>query len=167
MVAKAVSAEFGVSKNAAVTIVRLPEPILTATEALTGKGAEDFLRYSTILDAFRLVLADIKTKKIEYRAVINLSGGWLATGRLPQPGDIEWEFYQVLKDLVANYAIIVASAGNFGSFTPMDPSQPLSLVSTAKLILILSHEYLIWFPIEQPTFKSRCKDHYCSPGSLA
>jgi hypothetical protein len=115
IISKAVGKSYGVSKNAAVTVVRVPRPVLTQEDI--DSGVDKGFRYTTSVDALRLVLQDVINKNLQYRAVINLSWGFTNDlGRIPLPGEYTYEIYQVLQALIAENVVVVTSSGNSGKF---------------------------------------------------
>lgn len=110
------------------------------TDQEKARGRKYVVRYSPFLDAFRLVLKDIRSKGIQGRAVINLSMGFPdLDGKIPAPGDDDWELYEVIRDLIAEKVVIVVASGNSGIFRGVDPTQPPNPVCTLHNLGICSH----------------------------
>jgi subtilisin family serine protease len=119
MLSKAVGRVFGASKNAAVTVVRAPKPILTAEEA--AAGGYDF-RMETLINSLRKVLQDIGDKGLEYKSVVSMSLGYEdSLHKIPEPGDYDYPFYAAIEALIKAKAVVVAASGNAGQFKRGNP----------------------------------------------
>ena len=119
MLSKVVGNDYGVSRNAAVTIVRLPQAI-QYVEGVAQPDPEADFRYSTIVDALYQVLNDVVLKDIGNRAVINLSFGLEdVLHRIPNQGDAGYELYEVLNLLIQHFVVIVVASGNNGAQLPI------------------------------------------------
>lgn len=121
MASKAVGEPFGVSKNAALIIVRNPKSVPSPQEQQAGIQPGPRLRI--IVDALYLVLNDIKAKNNGLSSVISLSysisfkGALQASSvvnTLPSPGHSLFHFYDILQKITQQGSSIVVSGGNYG-----------------------------------------------------
>lgn len=104
-------------------MVRIPEGVLLPAEVASGR--KYVIRYGPYLDAFRLVLKDVRAKNLQFKAVVNLSSGMPnLDGKIPEAGDDDWELYEVVRELINENVVIVTGSGNSGTFTRKDPTQP-------------------------------------------
>jgi hypothetical protein len=154
MAAKAVGEAYGVSKNAALTIVRIPQGKPTLEEE--ARGRQYPIRYGPYVDAFRLVLEDVRAKGLQGRAVINLSSGFEDTaGRIPQATDDDWEFYDAIREVIDERVVVVTGSGNRGTFRGANPSQPPDAVFTSTPWYM--HSLTFWNLANQSSSEPKCK----------
>jgi len=154
MAAKAVGEQFGVSKNAALTVVRIPEGRLTPDEQ--ARGRKYAVRYGPYVDAFRLVLEDVRAKNLQGKAVINLSSGFPdIAGRIPIDTDDDWELYDIISQVIDEKVVVVVGSGNLGTFRGTDPSQPPNAVRTipTRKLHLITRYYLA----NQSSCQSKCE----------
>lgn len=129
---KAVSNLYGVSKGAALTIVRLPEPILTPEEIAAGVDTTG--RFHTFIDACRQILTDVLAKGLQGKAVVLFGTAWDEPSKVspPQPGDYIYPLYAAMQALIDNHVVIVTSTGNSGGFKLQNPNLPYNKVWAFK-----------------------------------
>jgi hypothetical protein len=135
MLSKAVGHIFGASKNAAVTVVRVPKMIVTAEEAKAGAGGYG-LRIVALIDSLRKVLQDISDKGLQYKSVVSLSFGYEdSLHKIPEPGDYDYPFYAAIEALIKANAVVVTASGNGGVFKRGNPpaSKPQSPGPVSKI----------------------------------
>ena len=116
MLSKAVSESFGVSKTAAIIIVRLPAVIQGPFD--NPNLPLPTYRTSILVDGLTRILQDVTTTNIGSRAVISMSIGDVVPvhsfpGSLPQPSDgLFWSYYDIIQQLIAFGVVIVVASGN-------------------------------------------------------
>jgi hypothetical protein len=120
---------YGVSKGAAVTVVRLPAGTLTDEEIAAGR--QYVVRYTSLVDAWSKVLNDVITKNLQGKAVINFSAGLRDTaGRIPLEYDSDIDFYRIVKQVIDANVVVVTASGNNGQFKLANPNLPYDKVCT-------------------------------------
>jgi hypothetical protein len=125
MLSRAVGREFGVSKNAAVTVVRLPKAIRTAADPVEGYLA---FRHETVVHALAEILIDVDQKHLEYKSVVSFSLGYEpGLKKFPELGDFEYPLYAAIEALIKKKVIFVSASGNEGTLDRGgDPTGPVS-----------------------------------------
>jgi hypothetical protein len=114
---KVVGPILGVSKKAAVTFVRIPQPAQGPLDITSGPN-QNFptaARLSTIIDAYRIIAQDVAAKGLSGKAVINQCMSFAQSlNRMPQPGDGNyWLLYQAMRAMIVDYrALVVVTSGN-------------------------------------------------------
>jgi hypothetical protein len=127
---------YGLSKGAAVTIVRLPRAIQGLSEE--SPDSVPSFRHRVLIDGLNLILQDIEDKGINHRAVINLSAGLRpislgpSLNRKPVLGDTLYPMYQTLEKLINMGAIFTTTSGNGGDPTQRGVSYPFSIASKSS-----------------------------------
>ncbi|CAG8955519.1 hypothetical protein HYFRA_00009472 [Hymenoscyphus fraxineus] len=120
MASKAVGEPFGVSKKAALTIVRLPEPIQTQKEKEAGKTPQ--ARTKPIINALQQVHKDIWKRDSGPLSVVSISASFSDQHALdpknllnsfPGPGHQLWPLFKILQKLTNTGASVVVSGGNY------------------------------------------------------
>jgi hypothetical protein len=116
---KAVGPDFGVSKQAALTVVSLPQAVQGPSDITSGPDQTwpQNYRSSTILDAYRIIAQDIQAKGLARKAVVTWASAWPNTlNRMPQPGDgFAWLLYQAMNTLIVEHGVtLVVEPGNQG-----------------------------------------------------
>ena len=125
MLSKAIGADYGVSKQAAPVIVRLPQAIETAAQQaarVPGQAPVAF-RFTTLLHALILIIDDIVTGNYQKQAVVLLTFNEQAFDGIdpylpnnpPQADDFYDDYYFLLNQLSILGAVIVVSSGNEGN----------------------------------------------------
>lgn len=118
MASRVVGPRLGVSKKAALTIVRVPQGIPTPDEIrednLPGTSfTHSVYRLSTVHDAVNRIITDMLTKNLGRKAVINISMGFKSSATtLPAPGDFNYPLFSSLKVLSSLGGTIVVASGN-------------------------------------------------------
>ena len=104
---------FGVSKKAAVTIVRVPKAIQGPGDPDDKPFTADY-RTRSVIDAYRIIIRDIISNGLTRKAVINMSmGGAQRLNRMPKIGDGEaWNEVQAIRALLLFGIPVVVSSGN-------------------------------------------------------
>jgi subtilisin family serine protease len=135
MMSKAVSTTFGISKKAALTIVRLPRtvPTMAEVQAWINRGsplnAGLDLRWVPFVDALQKIWAELNPPgqegQSQRKIVINMSivyemKSWTLGNYPPLPGDDIYSAYAVMERLSNQGVIFVAAAGNRGAPTMSD-----------------------------------------------
>jgi hypothetical protein len=124
MLSRTVGPEFGVSKRAALTIVRLPAPI-------RGPGDPPLVplaswRMSTLVDGIAKVLQDVFDRGIQNQAVISLSlSSTVDLGRFPVPGDDLFPLYLALTAVVSKGIVVTVSGGGNGVISKWGVRNPI------------------------------------------
>jgi len=134
MFSRAVGAEFGVTKRAALTIVRLPAPVRGPGDP---PGMLSLWRMSTLVDGLAKILQDVFDKGIQNQAVISLS---LSTavdlGRFPVPGDDIFPLYLAVTALVSKGVVVTVSGGGNGVISRWGVRNPIPIfLSNADRLL--------------------------------
>jgi hypothetical protein len=108
-----VGALYGVSKKAAVTIVRVPKAIQGDGDPTDVPFTADF-RTRTIIDAYRIIIRDIVSKGLNRKAVINVSSSFAQKlNRMPKVGDGQaWNELQAIRALLLFGIPVVVTSGN-------------------------------------------------------
>ena len=126
---KAVSQYFGISKKAALTIVRMPRPVPNAEEIIEGiqTGVPlRTLRYNPLINGMIKIFDQLNPRGKEGQSqrniVVNIALGWeIIAGTLPnyppKPGDDEFALYSIVKRMTDQGVIFVTAAGNEGAPT--------------------------------------------------
>ncbi|KAH7333371.1 hypothetical protein BKA65DRAFT_596922 [Rhexocercosporidium sp. MPI-PUGE-AT-0058] len=120
MISRVVGQELGVSKKAALTIVRLPQGIPNEQEKkddeLTGSSfTHQVYRMSILEDAINRIIQDVVKKGLQQKAVVNMSLSFSSGDKvLPARGAFNYGFYSALKMLSSLGVTVVVSAGNGG-----------------------------------------------------
>jgi len=120
---KIVGPNLGVSKNADVTIVKLPPPKHNPAPEIDGTMVLDYpsTRMSLAVDGLTKILEDVVAKGLGRKAVISLPLGFTETlGEIPRRKDAvpysaigtEYRLYRIVKELLRADVIIVVPAGN-------------------------------------------------------
>jgi hypothetical protein len=115
---KVVGPILGVSKRAAVTIVRIPQPLPGPRDILSGPNQNfpTVARHATVIDAYRIIAQDIAAKGLARNAVILQCLAFVPKNlnRMPEPGDGNyWLMYQAMRALIAGYSVpVVVPSGN-------------------------------------------------------
>jgi subtilisin family serine protease len=135
MMSKAVSTTLGISKKAALTIVRLPRtvPSMTELQAWINRGSplnlSQSLRWVPFVDALQKIWAELNPPgqegQSQRKIVINISVVWemksYTLGNYPPlPGDDIYPAYAIMERLSNQGVIFVAAAGNRGAPTMSD-----------------------------------------------
>ncbi|KAG9229942.1 peptidase S8/S53 domain-containing protein [Amylocarpus encephaloides] len=123
MATKAAGFPFGVSLQADMTIVKVPRAVQSDIELVRRQKAPQFRLYCET-DALVLIHADIIERKLQGKAVVNLSTSSSMdkipeasdrTSKMPEPGTAHWRHYQALSNLIDIGVSIVVAAGNRGT----------------------------------------------------
>ncbi len=111
MLSKVKGHTFGISKNAAITIVRVPR---TSEPVPKPKDWEPDFSYAAMLHALELIHADIEAKNLQKLAVVSFSISFTPDYelRLPQPGEKDYGLYKALEKLIDMGVVFVAAGGN-------------------------------------------------------
>jgi len=132
MFSMAFGAQSGVSKRAAVTIVRLPKAIRALSE--WNPDTIPAFRIPTPTHALVPVLQDIQQRGIKNKAVVNLSlGGRFGFNRVPVLGELYWDAFVAAKDLIDRGVTITVAAGNKGEIAKFGVCSP-PLLHTLNLL---------------------------------
>ncbi|CAG8978649.1 hypothetical protein HYALB_00009465 [Hymenoscyphus albidus] len=115
---KAAGEPFGVSKKAAITIVRLPKSVQTPQEQQAGKSPGS--RLWVIVDALKLVWADIQERDARIISVISLyisltnNDARSNLDDLPKYGDTLFPLFEIMQRITNMGSSFVVSGGNYG-----------------------------------------------------
>jgi hypothetical protein len=115
---KVVGPILGVSKRAAVTIVRIPQPVPGPRDITEGPNQNfpTVARHATMTDAYKIIAQDIKAKGLARNAVILQCMSFVPQNlnRMPEPGDGNyWLMYQAMRAIITGYSVpIVVTSGN-------------------------------------------------------
>jgi subtilisin family serine protease len=137
MMSKAVSATLGISKKAALTIVRLPRsvPSMAELQAWINNGSPSKsslnLRWAPFVDALQKIWAELNPSgqegQSQRKVVINMSvvwemrnTGYTLANYPPLPGDDIYSAYAIMERLSNQGVIFVAASGNRGAPTMSD-----------------------------------------------
>lgn len=117
---KIFGAEGGVSKRTSVTVVVLPKAVPGFADDPSMGNVPPF-RYRTVTDALDLILQDVLSKKLQYRAVVNMAIGFPpggvfgpSGGRIPVLGDPLFPMYEATQAFINAGVVVVTMSGNLG-----------------------------------------------------
>jgi hypothetical protein len=140
MFSRAVSSQFGVSNNAALTIVRVAKPVWGEDDGKDPNGNKlepPSMRGINVIGAVDEAFNDILKRGLSHKAVVSMSLGDYDTN-LPipsSPGDGErYLMYTSIKRMMDYGVVVVASTGNRG-----DPS--VSFSRSRYLCIILRVQF--------------------------
>jgi len=113
VLSRAVGPDFGVSKAADVTIVRIPQSIRGPADP---PGANiDFFRFSVLVDSVNIVTQDFLTQRAAnpaFQCVFVFSTGGTAGANIPPVvGDEEFDLFAAMEQLSRAGCVIVAACG--------------------------------------------------------
>jgi hypothetical protein len=125
MMSKVISQTLGISKKAALTIVRIPESIPTQQEiaqsAATGRPFNTY-RFLAILEALSSVYNDYNSgtqaTQPRRKIVVNLAYTVVPVNypnNPPLPGDVYYPVWDLMRMMAAQGVIFVTVAGNDGA----------------------------------------------------
>lgn len=115
MLMKAAGLQRGLAKNAAVTIVRIPEPRYTpeAQDRIDAGNFEDeFYSPAAVIDSYDKIMKDITDRGIGTRAVICVAQG--SFDDMPEGIIYEKLLLEKMNQLTNLGAVVVSSSGNNG-----------------------------------------------------
>jgi len=104
---------YGVSKKAAVTIVRVPKAVQGPGDPTDVPFTADF-RQRTVVDAYRIIIRDVVVKGLSRKAVINVSSSFSQKlNRMPKVGDGQsWNELQAIRACLMSGIPVVVTSGN-------------------------------------------------------
>jgi subtilisin family serine protease len=130
MLSKAVGRRFGISKEADVTIVKVPFGKYNPNSMMDLMGdqtaIESTFRMKTLQRALEEVFHDVMQRGLQRRSVVNLSWQIPTSSTIHQgmgPDSWETRLQRVIEVLINNDVVVVCASGNDGIPDPVEPGQ--------------------------------------------